>query len=232
MNPTCRVPARVRWHLLAFLIALVCPLAAIAAPVTYAFSSGAATVTLTAGTATVGTVVMQMDGVFVTFDAALPSLVDFSFTSAASGAIALTTPYGGYDEIQVLSSALSPAIGYANLITSDLGGGNFFVAVGPVQSSGVFSAHDSTGTLGDIVALAFSFTNTNPLVADLSLANGTLELSGITLAVLPPAIGELEPLVIKADVSWTGAGPIPEPSSVVLGLAGALVVGFAIRRPR
>jgi hypothetical protein len=173
-----------------------------------------------------------MDGVFVTFDDALPSLVDFRFTTGPSGAIAFSTPYGGYDEIQVLSAALSPALGYTNLAASDLGGGSFFVVVGPVDSSGVLSAHDSSGLSPEIVAQAFSFTNSSPLVANLSLANGTLELTGITLAALPPGIGELEPLVIKMDLSWSGAQPIPEPSSIALALAGAAVVGLALRRAR
>lgn len=219
-----------RIRVTAILIALVCPIAASAAPVTYQFGAGAATLTLTSGTTAIGSASLAMDGLYVTFDDALPSLVDFRFTTAASGAIALSSPYGGYDEIQVLSSSLSPALGYTNLAASDLGGGSFFVVVGPVESAGVFSAHDSTGLHPDLIAQAFQFSNSNPLVANLSLLNGTLELTGITLAVLPPGAGELEPLVIKADVSWSGAQPIPEPGSIALALAGAAVVGLALRR--
>jgi hypothetical protein len=171
-----------------------------------------------------------MDGLFVTFDDALPALVDFSFTTAPSGAIALTTPYGGYDEIQVLSSALSPAIGYANNGTTATGASDYFVSVGPVGTSGVFSAHDTTGSLSDIVAQSFSFTNTTPLIASLSISNGTLELTGITLAILPPGTEGGDPLLLKADVTWSGAVPIPEPGSLALAFAGALIVGYAARR--
>jgi hypothetical protein len=216
----------------AFLVAVASPLAALATPVTYYFGAGAATVTLSAGATTIGAATLEMNGVYVTFDDELPSLVDFSFTTGASGTIVLSSPYGGYDEIEVLSSALSPGIGYTNLSASDLGGGSFFVAVSPVQSSGVFSASDSTGINPAIVAQAFNFTNSSPLVANLSIANGTLELTGITLAVLPPGIGDLEPLVISADVSWSSAQPIPEPSSIALALVGAAIVGFAVRRAR
>ncbi len=217
---------------LAWVLALLPPLGAAAAPVTYQFGAGAATLTVSAGADTIGTASLAMDGLYVTFDDALPSLVDFRFTTGASGAITLTSPYGGYDEIEVVSSSLSPATGYANLAASDLGGGSFFVAVGPVESAGVFNARDSSGVRPDIVAQAWSFTNTSPLVANLSLANGTLELTGITLAILPPGVGDLDPLVIKADVSWSSAQPIPEPGSVVMALAGAAVVAFAVRRTR
>lgn len=232
MPPTVRSLTRIRVAARAFALALLAaatPSAALALPVTYLFDSGAATVTVSAGGNTVGTALLQMDGVFVTFDDALPELVDFRFTTAPSGAIALTTPYGGYDEIQVISSALAPTGGYANTGTSHLGGGDYFVSVGPVQTSGVFSAHDTTGALPDIVEQAFSFTNTTPLIASLSIANGTLELTGITIAILPAGEGG-DPLVLKADVTWSGAVPVPEPSSIALALVGALIVGLAARR--
>ncbi|MGH7290356.1 MAG: PEP-CTERM sorting domain-containing protein, partial [Myxococcota bacterium] len=107
---------------------------------------------------------------------------------------------------------------------------DYFVSVGPVETSGVFGAHDSTDTLPDIVAQSFSFTNTTPLVASLSISNGTLELTGITLAILPPSSEGADALLVKADVTWSGAIPVPEPSSVALAIAGALLVGFAARR--
>lgn len=237
MPPLMRIPSHIRVVLRACVIAglamAASPLAAVAAPVTYLFDSGAATVTVSAGTHTVGTALLRMDGLFVTFDDELPALVDFRFTTAPSGAIALVTPYGGYDEIQVISSALAPAAGYANNGTSHLGGGDYFVSVAPVETSGVFGARDSTSVLPDIVAQAFSFTHATPLIASLSISNGTLELTGITLAILPPAVGEGDGLVIKADVTWSGgAVPIPEPSSIALALAGSLLVGLAVRRAR
>lgn len=235
MTPSQRIPSLLRVAARPLLLAVVAlalsPRSALALPVTYFFNSGAATVTVSAGSNTVGTALLQMDGLFVTFDDALPSLVDFRFTSAPSGAIALTTPYGGYDEIQVLASALAPAAGYANNGTSHVGGGDYFVSVAPVETSGVFSAHDSTGVHADIVAQAFGFTNVAPLVATLSISNGTLELTGITLAILPAA-EESAPLVLKADVTWSGAVPVPEPGSVALAIVGALVVGVAVRRAR
>jgi hypothetical protein len=135
----------------------------------------------------------RRDGLYVTFDDALPSLVDFRFTTGASGSIALSSPYGGYDEISVGAPRCG---GYTNNGTSHPGGGDYFVSVARSRPR-ASSAPDSTG-VPDIVDRR-SASRTWLLVA-LSISNGTLELTGITLAILP-AGEDAAPLVLKADVT-------------------------------
>ena len=77
--------------------------------------------------------------------------------------------------------------------------------------------------------MPFGFENSS-LSGTLTIgADRTLALTGITLGFLQ-ADPSLAPLVIKADIVFTGSNPIPEPGAATAMAAGLLVVGAAVKR--
>lgn len=198
-----------------------------AAPVLYQFVSGQAFITVTAGTTTLAAAPLTLNGIFAEFDSVVPALTDFDFTTAPNQAINLSSAFGGYDQIVVNSASLSPGAGYTNLFASNNGGGNYSVTVAPVHVAGIYSASNSGGPPPPPVNnVPIMFDNTTPLIATIDIVGGTFTLGGITLAVIPVP-GEAEPLVVKADLTFAGIVPVPEPgvfALIGLGLAGLVAL--------
>ena len=199
-----------------------------ASPITYSFTSGTATVTVTSGLTThtpVGGVELTMNGIFVIFDDMIPELIDFEQTLTPAQSFSLTTPYGGFDDVTVESASLKPAGTYSQSAGFAIIPGTLYqVTVGPVLIDAVYSASFSGGSPPDPVNdVMLSFENPS-LTATINLGGiGELSMSEVTLGVLPAAgfEGETEDLVIKADIVWQGVMVMaPEPgTSALLGIA-------------
>jgi hypothetical protein len=205
---------------------------AIAAPVTYNFTSGTATVTATTdpgGATVLSTTVLPLDGVFVDFDAGTIDLTDLLITIPTTGVISLATPYGGYDQIVIESATISPGVGFGTLLGQDDGGGNYSFLVGPMDIDGVYSASDSTLVNPPAMNMPVPFTDNSLISGSINIDTGTLTLSGITLTTLSgAAFGETDDLSIKADIVFVGV--VPEPSAATLFGLGVVVIGCTRRR--
>ena len=115
---------------------------ALAAPIVYFFDSGSAAVTATR-TSDLSLVVdttIGLDGVFVTFDAVLGELTDFSITAPLSGAIPMLQTWGGFDTFVVESASIVPGGTYSSIFVSMLSPTTFSFLVGPVDVAGVYGA--------------------------------------------------------------------------------------------
>ena len=201
-----------------------------AAPITYGFTSGTATVTVTAGVTELtplGGAPLAMNGIFVTFDDMVPSVDDFEQTITPGETIGLSPPYGGFDEIEIVSASLAPGVGYVGGPGITIVPGSLFqVTLTNVEVTGIY-----TGSLGagpESAPIPISFTNPN-LTATISLTGiGELTMSEVTLGVLDGALfGETEDLVIKADILWQGIqvlAPEPAPAALVLVAVAGLVI--------
>ena len=201
------------------------PTAAGALPTVYNFTSGSVTVTGTAGATVLFGDTVPLTGTAVTFDAAIPNLDSFSFVGGTTTPTLMSASFGGYDSFTLNSFTIAPGVGYTNLSTVMTGPGMYSFAVGPVDVSGSATAMDTTLTLPDAV-IPFGFAN--PTAAGtLDINTGTLDLTGVTLgSILVP--GEAQPLIIKADILFTGL--VPEPGTGILVGMGLAGLAYARRR--
>jgi len=223
--------------------ALVCALAlgalligssASAAPITYSYDTGSVTITAVTST-TVTTIVsateVDLDGDFVTFDATTIDLTDLLLTIPQSDIIALANPYGDYEEFRIESASIQDGLGFMTVFGNDEGGGVYTFAAGPLDIDGVYSAFDLDNLVADVLNAVVPFTDNSFISGSIDINTGTLTLTGITLAILPGgAFGETEDLQIKADITFVGSEPIPEPSTALL--VGLGLVGLASSRRR
>ena len=218
---------------LGFVLSLLVANPALAAPITMFFSSGSADVTATRTSDNSLVVDIQdlaLGGLYVTFDADAPSLMDFSITVPMSGAISTLQPWGGFDTFVIESASITPGAAYTSTFVTQTSPTMFSFLVGPVDVVGVYSAYNSAGGPASGVSnVPVPFQGGSFLNGTIDTDNMTLELLGITLTQLPGFFfGESDNLIVKADITWTGVAP--EPSAPVLFMVGALVVGFVRRR--
>jgi hypothetical protein len=219
-----------RWGLRAALVtaAIVWAGRSEAAPVVYQYTSGAATVTASAGATTLGTATLTLNGVQATFDSVTGDLTDFQFTTVANQWVVLNTPFGGFDQVWVNSASVVPGPGYSTLATTPVGVGHWNTSVAPVVVNAVYTAKNSV-TLATTGAIPISYTNATPLNATIDVISGSFTLQGITLGIIPVP-GESNPLIVGATITFSGAQQVPEPAAV--GLVALAGLGLALARMR
>ena len=222
---------------------VMAPLAANATPVTYTTSGGSVTITASVGTSVIGgPVVVGFTGSgSVTFDDAVPEVVNIMFSLASIGPITLAIPYLGFDTVTVHTTTVNTATGYIGQtnvpagtnVTLQLGGppvDNYAYSIGPLKATGTFSASNSAGP----PPAAISFAPFNLLLPTASgtlfvnTVTGSLSMLGVTIGVVQPSLNA-PALVIKGDFELTAA--IPEPGTAALlgiGLVGLLAAGRRI----
>lgn len=195
-----------------------------AAPILYQYTSGQATITVSAGSSTLAIQTLNLNGIFAKFDESTLTLTDFNFQTTPNQWLVLNTMYGGFDQVWINSANVVPGVGYATLSSSVLPGvGHYQVSVAPVVVNGVYTAKNSitSATLGPA---AISYTNVTPLNANIDITGGTFTLQGVTLGIVPVP-GEALPVIVTANLTFQGAEPVPAPEAQSFALA-ALALGM------
>lgn len=237
MNAGIRAVRKVSgWLLLAGLLSWVPIGAAQAAPITYFFTGGYATLSATFGTSSIALGNVPLTGTQVTFDTAPASLVSFDFDSTGPHVIPMTGVFTG-TTITLQNLQVAPGVPYTNFSVTG-GPTTYNYTVGAVAVSGDMALS------GLIVQPMTPFGFSNPsLSGQIQLGGGgNLSLNGITIGVLAvPAIpNPLNPLLpplfpggnvtVKADIVFTGI--VPEPGTALLLGSGLALMGAAGRRSR
>lgn len=197
-----------------------------ASAVTQSFTFGSGQARITASVVGSPTLlvdeIVYLDGTFFDFDDTSVTVPDFEISIAPTGSIAMSGEYGGYDTFVINSALLVPGTGYSSsgVLVS---GTEYSVTMGPLDVNAVYSASDSTNTNPPANNIPISFTN-NSMNATIDTDLMTFELIGVTLGVIPGAyVGEENDLIVKGDIVFTGANPVPEPNTgalIALGLLG------------
>jgi len=208
-------------------------LPAAAAPVLYQYTSGQATIQVSAGFggSTLAVKTLDLNGIFAKFDEGTIQLVDFNFQTTPDQWLVLNTFYGGYDQVWINGANVVPGTGYVASPGSTLPGvGHYQVSVAPVVVNGVYTAKNSltSATLGPA---PISYTNATPLNANIDVVGGTFTLQGITLGIVPVP-GETNPVVVTANLTFQGAQTVPEAQSAALAALALGVLTLARRAAR
>lgn len=205
---------------------------AAAAPITYNFTGGSATLSATvAGFGTIGIGSVPLTGTQVTFDTGPPAgLTSFLFTAGPVGPLPLAGIFSGVS-VTLASLSIAPGGGYSS------------TATGPSPNPGTYNYTASNVAVSGVASLSglvttgpTAFGTNNPFLAGQVTVTGTgnLALNGITLGTLTlPAIPAIfypgGTATLKADVLFTGI--VPEPGTGLL-LAAGLAGLAASRRAR
>lgn len=215
---------------------VVCGLAAIfgcaatahASAIIYNFSSGYITLSALLGTTDILAAGQQiaLTGTQVTFDTAIPELDSFTFSDLGPTSV---TGVGTFAGTTLALSALligytgAPATSNAALIGSN----TYSFSVAPITATGNYAVNG--GTTSPITG-----SNPLPLSGQITL-NGTnqLTLTGINLGTASVKVGGItQTVILKGDVVFNGASPVPLPPAVWLFGSGLALFGLPFARRR
>ena len=144
-------------------------------------------------------------------------------------ALTLSTPYGGYDQINIETASLTSNVGFGAILPPSTGGSSYTVFVGPLTVDGSWGATDSSGTNPVASGVPISYpvpslsavVNTAPLVS----------IVGVTLNALDGATyGEASDLTVLANFAVNNVVVIPEPGTALLVGSGLLILAARRRR--
>jgi hypothetical protein len=168
----------------------------------------------------------------VTFDSAVPNVPNFVFADLGpSTSIFSSTAFTGAAAVLnggqlILSNVVvAPGTGYSS---SGSGSNPYNITMNNLASSGAYTLK----TAGGATLASGTFSNVvSPTLTGLVLLGGSqLSLNGITLAAI--SYGG-QSLLVKGDVLFNGATPVPLPAAAWLLGSGLLgLTGMAKRRRR
>ena len=212
----------------AFLASLSIASPAFSAPVPYLVTGGSAQVLVFVGGFLVGQTVSPGLSGTLTIDSAAQSLDDLNLSLDPNITLSLTSPYGGYDTINIESASITSDVGFSSSVLGSTPQ-SFTVSAGSLSVNGSWGASDSGGTNPPVsgVPISYPVPLMTAVVTDVPLVNSTL----VTLNALDGAtFGEPNDLVVQASFAITAVTVIPEPSTALL--AGLGLVGLSLRARR
>ncbi len=160
------------------------------------------------------------------------TVTDFNII-LGSASTTLSSSYGGYDTVGIVSSSLSDG---AAFISTPLGpplGGTYSSISTPASVASIYDASDSTGTYVSVSGVPLNFSA--GAVSVFATPGGMLHItiSAVTLAVITPQglpVVEVHPLQVIGSLQLN-ATSVPEPSTALLVALGMVGMGM-IRRQR
>lgn len=218
--------ARILGSLLLLAAAALCSVAAQAAPISYAFTTGQVTITATVGGNPVaGPVTIPLAGTVVRVDESALVLNRIELAIGSSGAVPIAPPYLGFTSITIDFADLLALNGTLSLFDPGPPGGYNYT----INNVAVSGQLDATNLIpaNSLVNQPFGFVNPSASGTLYVDTNASLVLDGITIGSIDPdGPGGVDPLVLKGDFIFEGV--VPEPGTAILlalGLSGIAVRG-------
>jgi hypothetical protein len=218
----------------ALLFALVVPLSSSAAPITYSVNGlSSVSISVFKGATLLGVTAGQLTG-SITLDNDAQTVDAISLTTSPNMQLVLSTPYGGYDQIQIDSASLTSDVGFGQLAPPVTIGNAYQALSGGLSVQGSWSALDSGGVNPGVSAVPISFpVQSVTSVVDASLF--TVTINQVTINSLDGAdFGEAENLTVVASYLLSTSSPpvVPEPGTALLTGFGLVLMAASGRRNR